>query len=555
MELTHYIRLVRKWAWLLILAGFVAAGITFVVNVRRPPVFQASTTLSIGRFIEAPNPNSGDIRTGIDLAQTYAQLVTTFNVLQATVEALGLPISPDSLRSSITTRILPGTSLLVVTVSSDNPVVAADLANTLAEQLIAQSPTNLTPEQQQQVAFLNAQIQDLTVQVQQSRQQLDQVNAQLSSTTTPQQLEALTIQRNAIIDQINSAQANIARFTETIASLQQRTNALDIVERARIPTQQSSSRIETTVLLGAIVGVALAFGVVLLIEYLDDTIRTTEDATQTLAVPVLGAIVRFGKRPDRYDEMLLTNYPSMSPIAEGYRTARTNMLFSESKDHKRVFVVTSANPQEGKTVTTVNLAIAMAQAGLQVLLIDADLRRPRVHEAFKLENTVGLTTLLFSTPDLTNNDPTASEQARFPALAKCVQYTGVPKLRVLTSGFVPSNPTEILGSAIMTQWIAALRSSPTIDVIIIDTPPSLAAADSAVLAATIGADVLLVIDCGKTRRGAALRAKEQFTKLNIPIAGVIVNRINPRDEEYGYYYGYYYTPQNVGAPAQSRGKV
>lgn len=555
MELTQYIRLVRKWAWLLILVGFVAAGITFVVNVRRPPVFQASTTLSIGRFIEAPNPNSGDIRTGIDLAQTYAQLVTTFNVLQATVDALNLPIAPERLRSSITTRILPGTSLLVVTVSSDNPVVAADLANTLAEQLIAQSPTNLTPEQQQQVAFLNAQIQDLTVQVQQSRQQLDQVNAQLSGTISPQQLEALTVQRNAIIDQINSAQANIARFTETIASLQQRTNALDIVERARIPTQQSGSRIEVTVLLGAIVGVALAFGVVLLIEYLDDTIRTTEDATQTLAVPVLGAIVRFGKRPGKYDEMLLTNYPSMSPIAEGYRTARTNMLFSESKDQKRVFIVTSANPQEGKTVTTVNLAIAMAQAGLQVLLIDADLRRPRVHEAFKLENNVGLTTLLFSTPDLTNTDPNASEKARFPALAECVQYTGVPKLRVLTSGFVPSNPTEILGSAIMAQWIAALRSSPTIDVIIIDTPPSLAAADSAVLAATIGADVLLVIDSGKTRRGAALRAKDQFTKLNIPIAGVIVNRINPRDEEYGYYYGYYYTPQNVGAPAQSRGKA
>lgn len=555
MELTQYIRLVRKWAWLIILAAFVAAGIAFVINIRRPPVYQAQTTLSIGRFIEAPNPNSADIRTGIDLAQTYAQLVTTFDVLQEAIDDLDLPITTDQLRSRITTRIITGTSLLVVTVTYDDPVLAADITNALAQQLIAQSPTNLTADQQTQVAFLNTQIQDLTIQVQGSRVQLGELDTALSSAPTEAETERLTNQRNATIDQINEAQATIAQFTGTIASLQERTNALDIVEQARIPTLQSGSRIETTVLLGGLVGAMLAFGVALLLEYLDDTVRTTEDATQLLATPVLGAIVRFGKATDKYSDMLLTNFPSMSPVAEGYRTARTNLLFTNKQDKKNVFIITSANPQEGKTITTANIAVTMAQAGFQVLLIDADLRRPKLHEVFHLDNSVGLTTLLFSEPDSVKGDTVATgNYAGLPlSFQQCVQYTGIPKLHVLTSGFIPSNPAEVLGSTVMTHWMNVFRASPAIDIILIDTPPCLAAADSPVLAATTEAEVVLVVDCGKTRRGAATRAKEQFTKLGIELKGVVVNRVNPRDEDYGYYYGYYYSPQNTAADKGRRG--
>ena len=103
LELNQYLRLLRKWLWLILLASFVAGGLAFVFNIRRPPVYQAQTTVAIGRFIEAPNPNSTDIRTGIDLAQTYAQLATTIDVLEATVDTLGLNLSPESLRSRITT--------------------------------------------------------------------------------------------------------------------------------------------------------------------------------------------------------------------------------------------------------------------------------------------------------------------------------------------------------------------------------------------------------------------------------------------------------------------
>lgn len=432
----------------------------------------------------------------------------------------------------------------MISVSYDDPVLVADIANGLAQQLILQSPTNLTADQQQQVSFLNTQIQELNTQITDGRGQLEQIDAQVTTATTPTEIDRLNAQRNATIDQINQAQATIAQFTETIASLQQRTNALDIVERARIPTAPSGTRPELAALLGALVGAALAVGAALVIEYLDDTIRTTEDAAQTTALPVLGAIVRFGKKREAYSKMLLTNFPSMSPIAESYRLARTNMLFT-TQDRKGVFIVSSANPQEGKTVTIANLAVSMAQGGLQVLLIDADLRRPKMHEVFNLENKVGLTTLLFSDPTQTNGTRSTDEDGSdLPqSFRQCVQYTGIPKLRVLTSGFIPSNPTEILGSALMAKWIDTLRASSSIDIILIDSPPCLAVADSSVLAANSGANVVLVVDCGTTRRGAALKSKEQFTQLGLEVKGVLVNRVNPRNENYGYYYGYYYAPQ------------
>lgn len=543
MELTQYIRLFRKWLWLILIAAFVAGGISFIVNTSRPAEYEAATTISIGRYIEEANPNSADIRTGIDLAQTYAQLLRTFDVLQGTVDQLSLPFSADRLRNMISSRILTGTSLLVVTVTYTDPVMTADIANTLAEQLIVRSPTNLTAEQQAQIDFATTQIQELSAQVTDARLRLSLIDQQIAAANDAELSAQLTDQRNAVITQINEATSTIAQFSDTVTALQQRTNSLDIVERARIPSAPSGTNVLTTTLLGALIGASIAAGVALLIEYLDDTIRTTEDAAQTLALPVLGAVVRFGKTGDKYPNRLITNYPSMSPIAESYRTLRTNLLFSAQNSRKGVYVVTSAGPEEGKSITTANLAVAMAQAGLQVLLIDADLRRPRVHEIFGLENNVGLTTLLFADPGAAEQASLAQnfDESHMPAnLKQCLQNTDVPRLRVITSGFIPSNPTEILGSALMQRWIETFRSSSNIDVVLFDTPPALVVADSPVLAATSKAHVVLVIDAGRTRRAAALKAKDQFNQLGVAIKGVVVNRVNLRDESYGYGYGYGY---------------
>ena len=544
MELIAYIRLVRKWLWLLLVCGFVGGGISFILSSAQPPRYTAKTTLSIGRYIEAQNPDSADIRTGIDLAQTYAQLIRTRDVLQGTVDALELRLSAEQVANLFTTQILTGTSLMVVNVTYTDAVLAADIANAVADQLVLKSPTNLTPDQQAQVDFANDQIAALSEQIAQQRASLANVNRELDLTTSEAERAQLTEQQAGLVDQINQASATVATFQNTVSAIQQRTNALDIVERAIIPTSPIGTNIVVNTLLGALVTMLIAFGIIILIEYLDDRIRSTETAAQVLSLPVIGAIPRFTKRNAAYPDRLITQESSMSPITESYRRLRTNLMFTAESagGRKSAFVITSSGPEEGKSVTTANLAVTMALAGMNVLLIDADLRRPRVHEIFGLENEVGLTTLLFADPGNGSNGHDDSHNSSISKLNQCLQLTSVPKLKVITSGFTPSNPTEILGSALMKRWIDTFRAARDIDIVLIDTPPALLFADSSILASVAKADVLMVIDAGKTRTGAALETKEQFTQLGLEIKGVIVNRVNPRDERgrYGYSYGYGY---------------
>jgi capsular exopolysaccharide synthesis family protein len=202
-----------------------------------------------------------------------------------------------------------------------------------------------------------------------------------------------------------------------------------------------------------------------------------------------------------------------------------------------VLILTSPGPAEGNTITAANLAVTMAMAGWCVLMIDADLRRPRMHDIFDLNNDVGLSTLLSVNPgELMDDDAHTLRD-----LDERIQATDVPGLSVLTSGQIPLNPTEVLGSASMQRWFQEFRARDDIDIILFDTPPALVVADSAVLASAVGVPVVMVLEAKGTRRSAALNAKEQFDQLDVPVTGVLLNAVNPRDRsEFGYGYNYYY---------------
>jgi len=554
VELVDLIRLLRKWFWLIALAGILGGGVAFLTRSSQPATYQAQATVSVGGFIEAPNPSTTEIRTGVELAQTYAVLATTYDVLEAAIRAGNFQLTPDQLRDLIEVSIIQGTSLLVIKVTYTDPVLAADIANEVAAQMIANSPTNLTPEQQSQIDLANAEIARLNSQLQEARLQLELVDNQLENAASQEDIARLTAQRNVLIDQINLSSATIAQFSSTIASLQQRTNSLDIVERARIPTSASGPGVALSTLFGAVIGVALAVGVALLVEYLDDAIKTPDEAAQITGLPVLGTLIRFGKPGDSYRERLITLNDPTSPVSEGYRALRTNLLFSATENRtKSAFIITSPGPEEGKTVTSANLAVVMASAGLRVLLVDADLRRPKIHELFGLRNDVGLTTLLSANPATREGE----DLAPTGDLRQCLQETGIPRLRVITGGFTPSNPAEVLGSALMQRWFRVFQSANNVDVVLFDTPPCLVVADSSVLAATINAPVVLVIEAGRTRRGAAQEAREQFANLNIDVKGVVLNAIKPNTPGYGYGYGgyyYYYSSTDGKAPAPIGGR-
>lgn len=537
MELSFVIRLLRKWLWLIVLAGVVAGGINFLLRSNQPPLYRATVMLSIGDITQMTNPTQIDIALGERLAETYVQILRTFPVLDGTIQALSLPITAESLRTRIGSNTVDGTTLFNLWVNYPDNTLVAEIANELARQLILNSPTRLDEAQIQTLNIANEQVTRLREQQNQVTTQYATINARLTDpgiSLSDAERQSLTAERDALLQQLNTIQTNITNTNATIADIGRQRNRIEIVEPARTPSASFTGPPTAAIPQGALVGVALALALAFFIEYMDDTVRNSEQAAQLLGLPILGAIARFGKPKESHKEKLITRQSLISPVPEGYRVVRTNLLLTTHEDEKSVFIITSPGPEEGKSLTTANLAVSMAWAGMNVLLVDADLRRPKVHEVFGLDNDIGLTTLL-SIPVNSNGNGAMRDELR-ERLKQCIKETDIPKLRVITSGFPPRNPSEILGSGLMKLWVDAFRNSDDFDVVLIDTPPCMVVSDSLALASSTGADVVMVVQARGTRRAAAIKAKEQFTQIGTDIKGVIVNAIDPRDES-----GYYYT--------------
>jgi capsular exopolysaccharide synthesis family protein len=260
---------------------------------------------------------------------------------------------------------------------------------------------------------------------------------------------------------------------------------------------------------------------VIVIEFLDDTVKTIEKIEKRLGVPGL-ATVEMLEHVDHRRDGLVTLLKPRSPASEAFRVLRTNLQFATMDHDAGRLVITSANPGEGKTTTAVNLAVALAQSGRTVVLVDSDLRRPSVHTFFGMTNTMGFTSLLL--------DPTLPISE---ALQPVAQVEG---LSILTSGPLPPNPAEVLESARTEAILAELAEQA--DIVICDSPPLLAVADSAILARRADATVL-VFDSGATRMGAAKKAVDTLAKVGVSPIGAVVNKLERgRVGAYYYYYAY-----------------
>jgi protein-tyrosine kinase len=230
--------------------------------------------------------------------------------------------------------------------------------------------------------------------------------------------------------------------------------------------------------------------------------------------------------------MLLEDPKSI--VTEAYRVLRTNLQFAGVDKPLKKIMVTSSIPREGKSTVIANLAISVASAGYKILLVDADLRRPKQHKNFMLENHLGLSNLLAENLPLDN----------------VIQKTKVEKLDVITSGPVPPNPAEILGSARMKDFIDEVSSF--YDIVLFDTPPVNSVADASILSVRMDG-VILVIEANSTEREAAIIAKQQLKKVNARILGVILNKVQQKSGSYYYYY-YYYGEDNIKIRKKKRKK-
>ncbi|WP_221567177.1 CpsD/CapB family tyrosine-protein kinase [Alkalihalobacillus sp. TS-13] len=221
---------------------------------------------------------------------------------------------------------------------------------------------------------------------------------------------------------------------------------------------------------------------------------------------------------DFKERSLITHFNSKSPISEQYRTIRTNIQFSSADTEYRTMMVTSSGPGEGKSTTTANLAVVLAQQGKKVLLIDADLRKPTAHYTFRVSNAQGITNVL-------------TKQIQ---LSEGCRKTEVENLSVLPSGPIPPNPAELLGSRMMKEMIKEALEQ--YDVVMFDTPPVLAVTDAQILA-NICDGVVLVVGSGVTEKEAAVKSKELLEAAKAKLLGVVLNRKKMKKGQYYYYYG------------------
>jgi succinoglycan biosynthesis transport protein ExoP len=312
-----------------------------------------------------------------------------------------------------------------------------------------------------------------------------------------------------------------------------RSNNFRIINAARVPTSPSEPNIPRNLtfalLLGVISGVSLAF----LLESMDNTVRTPEQAQALSCLPSLG-MIPLGSKSANYgvtgkrlaltasQEVVetVTQVRPQSQMAESYRALRTSLLLSNLGAPPKVIMVTSARPQEGKTTTSINIAIVLAQKGVRVLLIDADLRRPSIHKTLGMGPRSGLSNVLTGSATLEQTVATS------PIL---------PNLFIMPAGTPPPNPAELLASSNMRDLLEELREQ--FDHIVIDTPPTLSVTDAVVLSPRADATIL-VIRSGQTTKQALRRARDILTQVNAHIAGVLLNAVDLTSPDYYYYYEY-----------------
>jgi capsular exopolysaccharide synthesis family protein len=380
------------------------------------------------------------------------------------------------------------------------------------------------------------------------RQALDRERA-LRADFQRQQGETLTQNESAINYRI--IQQEIATNKQLLDGLLQRSKENDVVlagtpnniyvaDYAIVPDYPIGPQRLRSVMLALLLSLAGGVGLSIFLEYMNDSVRSTEDVDRWLRLPTMGvipavggfskrrllpsrALVRRAALPGADSPELLVNAETRSPLAEAYRHLRTSVLLSTPGHAPKSLLVTSSAPAEGKTTTAVNTALSLAQTGANVLVIDADMRRPRLHTIFELSNTRGLSTVL-------SNDMSEAE-----VLSLIYQHEGTG-LNILTSGAIPPNPAELLGSEQMRRLIRALEG--TFTHVIIDTPPVGSFTDG-VLASTLVDGVLLVVHSGKTSRGVVRRTRQLLQDVGAKVFGVILNNVNLREHDYYYYRGYY----------------
>ncbi len=521
MTLRDYLGILRRRRLIILLAVVVVVSTAVVVSRAQKPIYEASA-----RLLLQPNQTLFDVLSGnasvsggID---TQMEIITSEPVQERVRQSLGF----DAV-ASVTQR--GGTNVVEITARSKVPADAATIANAYTKAYI-----DLTREQ-----AVNGLL-DAAKQIQQKvdvlQKQIDELGAAASAAAianqrpgSPVVLAPSTPERDSLISQQGTFKQKLDQLQVDTAL---KNGGAQVVAPARATTSPVSPRPRRDALMGLVAGLVLGLVAAFVLDHLDDSLKIGADLERAATgVSLLGVIPAVAWKSKGEAKVVSITEPTSS-AAEAYRTLRTSITFLGLDRSLGVVQVTSPNPAEGKTTTLVNLAIAMANAGQRVIVIDCDLRRPRVHEFFGVDNETGFTSVLLGASPLS-----------------AALHDVNPRIRVLTAGPRPTNPSELLGSNRAADVLASARAQA--DFVLVDCPPILPVTDAAVLSAKVDGTVLIA-KAGSTSSKDVAHALDMLRRVKAPVMGVVLNGATGVGG-YGYRYQYQYTAAEVKAYSNGNG--
>ncbi len=514
VDLRQLARSALKWWWLLIAIPLVFGVLAFLYSSTQPSLYRADVSLDVRT--SSTNDSAYDVLLGSERqAKTYQRLVKDPQVLENAVAKINPPLSTETLAAKITSRVDAGTSLLVIEAVDRDPAQAAAIANTVAQELVNVVELRNDESVRERTTELQLRIDDLKAEIDTKRAEILALERSESANT-----DATLNQIDDLTEDIARDQANIQLFQTQIGTIVANPgDTVRVFSNAVPPIYPFSPQKMLNIILGLLLGGMIAAGLVFLLDYLDNTVKSTLDFPAIVGGPLLATVRSLDKLKPGRSQLFMLDDPK-GVAAESIRLLRTNIEFASATRELVTISLTSPNPGEGKSTIAANLAVALAQAGFVTTLIDADLRRPTQHRIFGLVNDRGLSSLL-AYPDR--------------EWSWAAQETMLPNLKVIPSGPIPPNPADLLSLDRLRQILHELRES--VDVIIVDSPPVLAVSDPLIIAAHVDGTALVTLG-GKTRLDQLKRAVQILHRGAPRIIGVVLNQQGDKGDG-GYYYQEY----------------
>jgi len=526
MELRDYIQVIRVRKWVIIQAVIIVTLTALAVSFLQPKTYQGTALVLVSEKGSSASV-FGDLLPQLSAQperamQTQVQLMQIRPIAEATIKKLDLQMTPDALLESITVATIGQTNLVKITATDVDPKQAALIANTVATEYVE------TARAAQRASLAEA-AEEVQKRLDQAEADILELGRRLSASDKSEQLSA----------ELQIATGTYTTLAEKLEQLRinerLETGPGRVVSTAVVTTQAVSPQPLRNTAIGIAVGLVFGLGMAFLYEYLDNTIKSTEESEKIFGAPVLGTVPLDVMEKGQKRRLTIVQAPG-SATAEAYRVLRNSLDFINFQHDMKSILVTSAAPGEGKSTVAANLAAALAQAGNKVVLVSVDFRRPTTEQFFKVNNMIGLSDVLIGTH----------------SLKAALQRPGDEQLLVMTAGKMPPNPSELLGSTKMQEVISSLEEWG--DWVIIDTPPLLAVADAAAVARWADG-VLMVTQAAFSTREAGKKAVELLQKVGAKITGVVVwglDEARAGSAGYGYSSGYYYASYYSLAPGSGR---